>query len=73
MDNNIVSKTWVEMSATSNTNLLQFRIQSHFQKTDIECQYNRTHKEEKSSKIRNIRFAILPFSQKNTSRGIGQV
>ena len=33
---------------------------------DFECQYMRTHTEEKSYKISNITFTILPFSHKNT-------
>ena len=33
--------------------------------TDSECRYNRTHTERKQSKISNITFAILPFSDKN--------
>ena len=32
---------------------------------DFECQYIRTHSEEKSSEISNITFAILPFSHQN--------
>ena len=60
MDNSMVSKIWVGMSAT-NIHLFLFQIQSHSQKRgDI-----RTHSEEKPSKIPNITFANLLFSQNN--------
>ena len=46
----MVSKVWVGMS-TTNVHLLQFKIQSHFQKNvDFECRYIRTHSEGKGKK-----------------------
>ena len=47
MVNNMVSKSQVEVGmSTTNVHLLQFKIQSHFQKNvDFECRYIRTHSE----------------------------
>ena len=66
MDNNMVSKIWVGMSAT-NIHLLQFKIQSHLQKRGLwmMVHQNSLRKGKKTSKISNIKFAILPFSPQN--------
>ena len=61
MDNNMVSKIWVGISTT----VLIFHYSSwKFKVTwkyvNFECQYIRTHSEEKRFKISNITFAILP-------------
>ena len=43
----------------------KFKVTS--KNADFECRRIRTHTEEKPSKISNIKFAILPYSYKNTS------
>ena len=63
MDNNMVSKCWVGMS-TTDIHLLQFKITC--KNADFECRYIRTQTKEKTFKISNSTFAILPFSHKNT-------
>ena len=60
MDYNIVSKTWVGMSAT-NIHLLQFKIQSYLQKQTLNSVTSELVPQKKLSKISNITFAILLF------------
>ena len=61
----MVSNIWVGMSI-----LIFIYSNSKFKvtckNTDFEFWYIRTHTVEKSSKISNITFSILPFSYKNT-------
>ena len=66
MDNNVVSKIWVEMSTkykysfSHNSNLNSHYLQK------CEGQYIRTHTNGKLSKISTITLDILPFRHKNS-------